>query len=387
MAVSFCKNKNLLLNKHHFLLTLLLLMTKQDLISVGRKVVGQFLSTIPESYAPAGFDGNEPAGNGRFVMYAVSSLWANALQFSRLIGDKSLQDRLTSLFQPYLKEKRALCSRMNHVDFSVFGSVPLEVYLTDSDKVALEAGLRYADHQWETPDPSDPGDCGNADYATQVGYLKEGFSPQSRFWIEDMYMITLLQTRAYLATGDLKYLERTAREMAVYLERMQLEDGLFNHCDAAPHKWGRGNGWVAGGMPLLLECLSKDNPNRPLIEEAYRKMMSALLKYQHRSGLWGQIIDDPDAWDESSCSAMFTSAFFSGLKLGLLDTEKFGPAADKALTALCSKIDTYGNIADVGAGINANPDKQAYLNHPKINGAPHGQAAMLWTVNAILSRG
>jgi rhamnogalacturonyl hydrolase YesR len=40
-------------------------------------------------------------------------------------------------------------------------------------------------------------------------------------------------------------------------------------------------------------------------------MMNALLKYQSESGMWRQIVDDPEAWEESSSTAMFTYAIIT----------------------------------------------------------------------------
>lgn len=81
---------------------------------------------------------------------------------------------------------------------------------------------------------------------------------------------------------------------------------------------------------------------------------------------------------------MFTSSLISGVRNGWLDESIYGPAARKAWIALCNKIDEYGNVADVGAGTNCKNDRQFYLDRPRINGAPHGQAALLWSVNALL---
>lgn len=352
--------------------------------TIGKRISEQFLSVEPESYAPQGYDG-AVCGEGRFVMYAVVSLWLNALKFARAVGDSELEKRLCAQFEPFFGPKRSKCSAGNHVDFSVFGTVPLEIALLTGDGRAREMGLRYADHQWEMPDPSNPGDNGNAPYEKQVEYLHDGFSPQSRFWIEDMYMMTALQVGAYELTGDNKYIERMARQMAVYLERMQLGCGLFNHAAAAPFKWGRGNGWVAGGMPVLLGVLPEDNPYRGTILAAYRRMMAALLENQHASGLWGQLIDGDDAWDESSCSGMFAFSMIMGVKHGWLDADVYGPAARKAYLALCSKVDRFGNVGEVGAGINCGSSREFYLACPKVNGAPHGQAALLWCCNALLA--
>ncbi len=81
----------------------------------------------------------------------------------------------------------------------------------------------------------------------------DGLSAETRFWIDDMYMLTILQLEAYRATGDKKYLDRDANEMAAYLEKLQQPNGLFYHAPDVPFYWGRGDGWVAAGMA---ECFA-----------------------------------------------------------------------------------------------------------------------------------
>ena len=79
----------------------------------------------------------------------------------------------------------------------------------------LRTGKAWADRQWENPRP-------------------DGLSAETRFWIDDMYMLTILQLEAYRATGDKKYLDRDAVEMAAYLDKLQQPNGLFFHAPDVP---------------------------------------------------------------------------------------------------------------------------------------------------------
>ena len=121
-----------------------------------------------------------------------------------------------------------------------------------------------------------------------------------------MYMLTMLQLEAYRATGDKKYLDRDAKEMVAYLDKLQQPNGLFYHAPDVPFYWGRGNGWVAAGMTELLRALPADHPRRARILAAYRKMMQALLSYQSKDGMWRQLVDHPEAWPETSSTGMFS---------------------------------------------------------------------------------
>ena len=359
--------------------------------ATGSRVVEQFLSSDPLAYAPKGFDGPVAYGKGKFVHYAVASLWTHSLEFARLTGNKDLEKRLIDKFEPFFGELKPMLNRDDHVDFSVFGAVPLEIFLLNGDERARELGMHYADHQWEkpvsNPDPSDGSAPGNLPLEEQLELLSQGYTPQTRFWIDDMYMVSALQTQAWKVTGDISYVERAARGMLLYLGKLQKDNGLFYHAPDVPFYWGRGDGWMAAGMPLLLSALPQDGELYAPLLAAYRKMMASLLKYQHPDGLWGQLVDDPEAWPETSCSAMFAYAFIEGVCHGWLDEAIYGAAARRAWRSLCGRLDSYANISDVCIGTGKSNSRDWYLQRPKVNGDPHGQAALLWICNAALSGG
>lgn len=352
-----------------------------ELEVVAERIAEQFLSADPRRYAPEGYDWEKPHGWRKGLTYAVVSLWVNALEFADKSGNESLEERLISHYNP--KSDKLYLNGDNHVDQSVSGALPLEIYLLTGRRDYYELGIRYADHQWEEPDPEHPGATGNFPYEIQLEYLAKGYSPQTRLWIDDMYMIIFLQTQAFRATQDMKYITRCAYEMVLYIDQLQKEDGLFYHSQKARLDWGRGNGWMAAAMPLLLKYLPKSNPYYCKIMKSYRKMMKALLANQRESGLWGQLVSDPDSWEETSGSAMFTYAFVEGVYNGWLPA-KYAKAARKAWIGLCSKLDEHANISDVCLGTDHQNDRDYYLSRPRVNGDPHGQAPMLWIVNAVL---
>ena len=361
--------------------------------TVGKRLAEHFLETPPEHQQPKGYDGKVVLRD--YVPYAVCSLWVNSLDFAKTVGDTALEKRLTDTWEPFYGPKRDIWSAPYHVDMTIFGAVPYAVYLANGDRRALKIGNDYAETQWAKPSPDDITKLPkwlqkghNLEYAEQLEYWKKGYSPQTRLWIDDMYMITVLQTQAYRATGERKYLRRAAEEAKLYLEKLQLRDGptagLFYHAPDVPFVWGRGDGWMAGGMPLILKHLPAHDVNYIAILRGYRRMMAALLKYQRADGLWGQLIDDPQSWSETSGSAMFTYAFIMGVKNGWLDPAVYGPAARKAWLALVGKLDANANIADVCIGTGKKNDHQYYLDRSRINGDAHGQAPMMWCVNALL---
>lgn len=299
--------------------------------------------------------------------YAEVATWYGALTFSRLADDEALRDRLVVRFEPFFAEKSRLIPPINHVDHTVFGALPLEIYIQTAHARHRTLGLAFADGQWDRP-------------------TSGGLTNQTRFWIDDMYMITLVQAQATRATGEPKYIDRTAREMVAYLNKLQQRNGLFFHAPDAPFYWGRGNGWMAAGMTELLRSLPESHPDRPRILAAYRQMMKTLLEYQTKEGMWRQLIDHPTAWVESSSTGMFTFAFVTGVKEGWLEAETYGPAARKAWLALTNYIDANGDIREVCVGTGTKNDLQYYLDRPRAVGDLHGQAPLLWAASALLRK-
>ena len=171
----------------------------------------------------------------------------------------------------------------------------------------------------------------------------------------------------------------------LYLEKLQKPNGLFEHGLKAPFYWCRGNGWVAGGMALILKNLSATSQYREPIMAGYRRMMAELLRLQKPDGLWAQLVNEPEVWSETSGSAMFTSAMATGVRRGWLDAATYGPAARRAYLALLKHLDSYGNIDEVCMGTGAHDDHAFYLARPRKIGDAHGQAALMWTVNALLT--
>ena len=353
---------------------------------ISRRITEQFLSTVPDRYKPEnGYRGNNGYGGGNSIHYSVVSLWANALDCARLTGDKPLENRLVIAFEPYYGIKKDIQPKFKHVDFTIFGAVPLGIAVLTGDAKAKELGLKYADMQWEEPKRDDPPPWYNVmSYEERMDWWKKGYSDQTRLWIDDAYMIASLQTQAYRLTGDMKYVERAAKEAVLYLDRLQKPNGLFHHSPDVPFYWGRGNGWMAGAMPLVLKYLPEDSQYRPRIMEGYLKMMSTLLAMQRENGMWGQLVDDPESWSESSGTAMFAYAFAEGVRYGWLDADKYGPAMRKAYLALVARMDEWGNVSSVCVGTAAKNDREYYLKRAKVNGDSHGQAAILWLCRTML---
>ena len=153
-----------------------------------------------------------PHQGSKTIVYPEVCAWYGALTFANVAHDEALRQELIKRFEPLMPDGAEAERRpqRRHVDDSIFGVVPLEIARQTKDPRYLKEGLWWADRQWENPQP-------------------DGLSAETRFWIDDMYMLTMLQLEAYRASGDRKYLDRAAKEMAAYLDKLQQPNGLFYH--------------------------------------------------------------------------------------------------------------------------------------------------------------
>lgn len=338
-------------------------------LEIGNRVTERFLQTPHPN-----FGRKTPP---KEITYPEVCTWWGALTFAKAAGEKKMIAALAARFESFFSSQASLVPKPDHVDHTVFGTVPLELYILTRDKRYLDMGLRFPDAQWGKP-------FGSHVKPASLVFYKEGLSWQTRMWIDDMFMITAVEVQAYRATGQRKYIDRAAREMVAYLDSLQRPNGLFYHAPDVPFYWGRGNGWVATGMTELLKSLPDTSRYRGRIMAGYQKMMAALLKYQTPKGVWRQLLTDTAAWPETSGSGMFAYAMITGVKKGWLNASTYGPAARRAWLGLLSYLDKNGDMHNVCEGTNKKDSRQYYLDRKRNIGDMHGQAPVLWCATALL---
>jgi rhamnogalacturonyl hydrolase YesR len=100
--------------------------------------------------------------------------------------------------------------------------------------------------------------------------------------------------------------------------------------------WSRGNGWVLGGLALILDNMPTDYKHRLFYEDLFKTMAGRILELQPEDGLWRTSLLAPEWYDhgEVSGSGFFTFAMAWGINNGLLERQTYQPAVIKAWNAL-----------------------------------------------------
>lgn len=187
-------------------------------------------------------------------------------------------------------------------------------------------------------------------------------------WCDALFMAPPTLARLAVATGDKKYLDFLDREYRYTYDMLWDKEEHFFFRDSSFFTkktpsgkktfWSRGNGWVFGGLCLMLEHLPKDHPTRGFYENLFKEMAVAVLKAQQPDGLWHPSLLDPNEipLGETSGSGFYTFGLAWGVNHGLLDREKHWPAIVRAWNGLLTRIKPDGYVGYVQP-IGAAPDK------------------------------
>lgn len=177
-------------------------------------------------------------------------------------------------------------------------------------------------------------------------------------WCDALFMSPAVWMHLSAITGDSKYRDWADKEWWTTTDvlydathHLYYRDNKFfdkRTPDGKKVFWGRGNGWVVGGLIHVLDYLPADHPSRTKYLGLYHDMMIALLKLQNPDGLWRASLLNPEGPEgESSGSAFFVDAMAWGVNRGLLPAATFRPAVMKGYTALAGNIQPTGMMGHV----------------------------------------
>ena len=113
--------------------------------------------------------------------------------------------------------------------------------------------------------------------------------------------------------------------------------------------WSRGNGWVFGGLAILLSELPEDYENRAFYVDIYKKMAEKLKSIQPDAGAWKSSLLDPDSheYGETSGTGFYVFGFAWGINNGILSKEAYSETVKKGWAALTSNQFKNGKVGYV----------------------------------------
>jgi unsaturated rhamnogalacturonyl hydrolase len=178
-------------------------------------------------------------------------------------------------------------------------------------------------------------------------------------WCDALFMGPPTWIRMHAVTGNQQYLDfliKEWRETYNYLyDRVEhlwfRDDTYFDRRESNGQKvfWGRGNGWVMGGLVRVLQFLPLAHPKHGWFVKQFREMAARVLACQQSDGLWRSSLLNPEGFPvpETSGSGFFCYALAWGINVGILDRTKFEPAVSKAWMGLVDCVTAEGKLTHV----------------------------------------
>ena len=208
-------------------------------------------------------------------------------------------------------------------------------------------------------------------------------------WPDDLYMGGVFLVRLGIYRHDQKYIDDAAEQIIHQAAMEQDTDGLWFHGyfvaqkAHAPFKWGRGNGWAMITMVETLSAMDQDDALRPQVLEILRRQVAGLKRVQADDGMWRQVLDRPDLWEETSCTAMFSYGIARAVHRGWIDPENMAMAR-KAYAAAARNVDTDGSVHGTCRGTSIGKDLTYYIKRERPADDPHGWGAMMLAGSELL---
>lgn len=219
---------------------------------------------------------------------------------------------------------------------------------------------------------------------------ENGAWPNGTIWADDLYMSCPFLVRWSAYTGDPKYLTDAAQQIINMAGRLQDKDGVWFHAysepkhEHSPFKWGRANGWIAVASAEVLSALPKDHPLRAKLLDIHRRHIDGIIKLQPDSGVWHQVLDHPEVWEETSCTGMFAYAIARGVNRGWLPPSYLAYAR-KAFAGLCTHITREGVVKDTCQGTNIGFKLEYYVDRTHPDDDPHSRGIVQLAGTEILA--
>jgi rhamnogalacturonyl hydrolase YesR len=224
------------------------------------------------------------------------------------------------------------------------------------------------------------------------GTLWRSNSMGGTVWPDDLYMGGVFLVRYGIYTGDRKYIDDAANNIIHQAALEQDSDGLWFHGYFesnkmhAPFKWGRGNGWVTVTLVETLSAMPENDPRRPQLLEILRKQLDGLKKVQAPDGIWRQVLDKPELWEETSCTAMFAYGIARAVNRGWIDATNMA-VARQAFAGIAKNVTPDGVVNGTCEGTGIGQSLDFYIRRRQPVDDPHGRGPVMLAGTEILVGG
>jgi rhamnogalacturonyl hydrolase YesR len=284
------------------------------------------------------------------------ALYAGMADWAGIAGDNSYYEWLRGIgdkssWTYYIHDNPL---RRYHADDYCIGQMYVELYRKYGDKKMIRPMRAYLDQILKDPAKGDLLFVNTKDY----------WSTQRWSWCDALFMGPTVWAKMANVTHKKKYLDFMYREFKATTDYLYDKDedlyfrdsNYFTRKEANGTKvfWGRGNGWVFAGLPIIIRELPTKYAHKDYFVTIYKEMAAKLFSLQQPDGSWHASLLDPASYPnpEMSATAFFVFGMAWGIDNGYLEKEKYLPAVISGWKSMVSSVwpdGKVGFIQPVGA--------------------------------------
>ncbi|MFC4598412.1 glycoside hydrolase family 88/105 protein [Cohnella hongkongensis] len=200
---------------------------------------------------------------------------------------------------------------------------------------------------------------------------EQGPGFREQIWADTLFMSCILLAKMGALDGTDAYAREAALQLNVHLNALRDgRTGLYRHAWNCERRdwmsgalWGRANAWILVSAVEMLEILPESFGGRDQAIGQAVELGEALARAQRGDGLFGTLLDDPEAYGEASATAGIAYGLRRGVRSGFLP-EALLSCAKRAEAAVRPLVNERGELEQVSHGTDVKPDLEAYKKVP-----------------------
>mgnify|MGYP005835790083 CR=1 FL=1 len=214
--------------------------------------------------------------------------------------------------------------------------------------------------------------------------------PRGRYTVDVLsYYFSMPITLGHVLK-DGRYFDEAERQYRIYRDYLEEPQtgawysrwGHFLHPNRPnPGLWARGNGWLVNAWGRTMHLWDPKHRAYEFILSEWRRFCRSLAAFQTPSGLFRQLLNRPDCFEEATGSGLFCSGFAEGVRHGTLPAE-FATVAYRTFCGLRELIDKDGNIHNVSTYAGGYNFERQYYSCARFN-EPHGDGSVMGACVAV----
>jgi rhamnogalacturonyl hydrolase YesR len=285
-----------------------------------------------------------------------AALYAGMVQWAPVAGDNKYYDWLKDICEKtgWTYNPRKNPAERYHADDYCIGQTYIELFRKYKDPKMIDPMKSYFDKILADPAKGD----------LKFEFTDEYAATQRWSWCDALFMGPTVWAKMANVTGERKYLDFMYNEYKATTDYLYDKDedlfyrdsNYFTRKEANGKKvfWGRGNGWVFAGLPVIIKELPAGYEHKDYFTGIYKKMAARLLALQSADGFWHASMLDPASYPnpEMSATAFFVYGMAWGVNNGYLDKKAYLPAIEKGWRSMVTSVwpdGKVGYIQPIGA--------------------------------------